>query len=146
MDANDIAFALACATKIEPGLQWDGSVPEVQFIDRPYLGSVSGNVDRDGNAVMNSSRMTGSFIGNKAYFSNRATPEVMAHEMTHYLQKLNGVDMGRVGGTPEQLAARRAAEAQAYNVERNAPYECFDFWGGWRDDLTTGRLTKELQR
>lgn len=135
MNANDLAYALACAAAIS-GLPWDGSVPEAKFIDRGYLGSISGDVDANGNAVVNSPRMTGAFIGNKAYFSERADEPVMAHEMTHYLQDLNGMDKGRVGAGSEALAARKAAEAQAYNVERLTPYECLNFFGtDWSGDV-----------
>lgn len=133
MDPNDLAYALACAAEIS-GLPWDGSIPPTKFIDRDYMGSVSPDVDRNGNAVQ-SNRLTGAYINGKAYFSNRASEPTMAHEMTHYLQDRNGLGMGRADREGNALATRREREAQAYNVEELTPYECLALFGGWNSDV-----------
>ncbi|MBX3504410.1 MAG: hypothetical protein KF895_02950 [Parvibaculum sp.] len=138
MNEDDLAYALACAAELS-GLPWSGAAPRAEFVDRDYLGHVGSDVDRSGNRVTNSNRMTGAYFWSnphkegKAYFSKMADKPVVAHEMTHFLQDMAGMDRG--GTSKEGLAQRRVIEAQAYNVEELTPFECLTLFGGWKDSV-----------
>ena len=139
MSADELAYALACAAEIS-GLPWSGAMPKVEFVDRDYLGQVGGaDVDRSGNRVAGSNRMTGAYFWSspakdgKAYFSRMADKPVLAHEMTHFLQDMTGMERGSPSG--EGMAQPRAIEAQAYNVEKLTPYECLTLFGNWKPEI-----------
>ncbi len=138
----EIEYALACAARIS-GLPWDGSVPPTKFIDRGYMGSVGSDVNSTGSVVQNSNRLAGAYINGKAYFSQLADKPIMAHEMTHYLQDANDMEMGRADQAGDGLKTRREREAQAYDVQKLTPFECLTLFGSWKSDLKPRGLMSE---
>jgi hypothetical protein len=141
----DLQYALQCAANVS-GLEWDGSVPPTEFIDRHTLGNIGSDRDRNGSLVRNAP-MTGTYMwsrGNtpgKAFFGTSAGKPVLAHEMTHYLQDKAGLRPGSAlaAADPEQQKLRRDIEAQAYNVEKLTPFECLTIFGQWKPDLIKAR-------
>lgn len=143
MNADDLAAAIACAAEVS-GLPWNGGLPQYKFIDRNFLGSVSSHVDGNGQVVTASPSVAGVYFWSKPnkpgkiYFSNSADKPVMAHEATHYLQDMVGMRPGSAVGDADAIALRRQVEAQAYDVERNAAYDCLNFFGtDWSDRIKT---------
>lgn len=144
MDATDVPYALECASNVS-GLPWDGSQPTVIFLNRDYLGTVGNNVDRNGDIVAHTKRRTGAYFfgSDRAYMSQMADKPVLAHEMTHYLQDKAGMKPGAASAAAGVLLSqKRKIEAQGYNTERNAPYECETLLGRWKQDLMDAATAK----
>jgi len=112
----------------------------VRFVEQQYLTQTSPILGRSGEVVQNSERIVGiyfwstSWRDGKMYLSQQASKPVVVHEMVHYLQDANGISPGSLSGAG--LERRRAIEAQAYDAERRAPFECMTVFGGWKIELS----------
>lgn len=132
----DLAYVIACASKAS-GLEWDGSMPKVVEKKSNYLPLTSVAIDRSGKPVLSTGRMVGQyrFGTDEAQFSLKADMPAKAHEMTHFLQDLSGMDPGNAKGAKEKVEQRGKIEAQAYEVERLSPFECQTLLGKWKQDV-----------
>ena len=138
MTPDEIAYALQCAADVM-SLPWDGAVPQYEMVDRDYLGAAGRSVDRNGRTVMNAPKQTAAYLFSrpgsegKAYFSRQAAKPQVVHEMGHYLQD-------RAGIRPQ--GNLHAVEAQAYEAERLAPFECLTWTGSWKPSIKSAADTK----
>jgi hypothetical protein len=146
MDASDVAFALACAELLNPGLaeraRQNGplTVPEVRQMSEWGLANPQ-TFDSRGNNVEAGNRAAALYYWSpqgRLELSSDVTPGMLAHEMTHHLQN-------RADG-PARLGDReyiREIERQAYDTQERARFECLRGMGGW-DTETLGPLARKL--
>lgn len=124
-DQSDLLYAIACAAQ-ESGLNWDGkSVPKFTQLPSDYIPNTGKQTDSKGDVVTNSAHAQGLYkwIAKEIVTSRMANKPALVHEATHFLQSQNGMWPGP------------GIENQPYQAERNAPFDCMNWLGGWKQDL-----------